>query len=132
MPTDAHLMKLGGYSFSVSTAAYGELSRTQEYRWRRQDRVGRTPARQWLGPGDDTIELRGTIYPTYRGGLGQLDSMREEGGTGKPLRLVGGDGRVFGLWVILRIRETGTAHLPGGAPRKIDFRLSLAFYGEDA
>ena len=131
MPDDAHLLKLGAYAFSVSTAAYGELSRAQEYRWRRQDRVGRNPARQWLGPGDDTIDLRGTIYPAWRGGLGQLDAMRAEAAKGEPLRLVGGDGKVLGLWVITRIRETGSAHLAGGAPRKVEFQISLAFYGED-
>ena len=131
MPTDTHLMKLGNFTFAISTAAYGELARTAEYRWARQDRIGRAPARQFIGPGDDTIELRGTIYTTYRGGLGQVDAMRAEAGRGEPLRLVGGTGTVFGLWVILRIRETGKTFLPGGAPRQIDFELSLAYYGED-
>lgn len=108
MPDDAHLLKLGTYAFSVSTAAYGELSRLQEY-----------------------LDLRGTIYPAWRGGLGQLDAMRAEAAKGEPLRLVGGDGKVLGLWVITRIRETGSAHLAGGVPRKVEFQISLAFYGED-
>ena len=131
MPTDARLLALGDFRFSVATAAYDELSRTAEYRWRRQDRIGRVPARQWLGPGDDTIELRGTILTAYRGGLGQVEAMKAEAVRGEPLRLVGGTGTVFGLWVVLRIRETGSVFLAGGAPRKVDFELSLAYYGED-
>ena len=130
MPSE-HLMALGDYRFSIDTAAYDELERATEYRWARQDRLGRAPARQYLGPGDDTIRLRGTILATYRGGLGQLDAMRAEAARGEPLRLVGGTGTVFGLWVVQRIRETGSVFLEGGAPRRIEFELELAFYGED-
>ena len=131
MPTDTQLMRLGEFRFAISTAAYDEITRTAEYRWPRQDRVGRTPSRQFTGPGDDTIELRGTIYPYYRGGLGQVDAMRAEAARGEPLRLVAGTGAVLGLWSILRIRDTGRTFLEGGVPRRIDFDLSLAFYGED-
>ena len=130
MPTE--LMTLGDYRFSIGTAAYDELARTTEYRWARQDRLGRPPARQYLGPGDDTIDLRGTVLTTHRGGTGQVDAMRAEAGRGEPLRLVSGTGTVFGLWVILRIRETGRVFLEGGVPRRIDFELQLGYYGEDA
>ena len=131
MPTDTRLMALGDYRFSVDTAAYGELVRATEYRWARQDRLGRPPARQYLGPGDDTITLKGIVYPTHRGGLGQVDALREEAGKGEPLRLVGGTGIVFGLWVILRIRETAQAFLAGGAARRQEFEIDLAYYGQD-
>ena len=131
MPTDTQLMALGDFRFSIATAAYDELSRTAEYRWRRQDRIGRVPARQWLGPGDETIDLRGTILTTYSGGTGQVEAMRAEAVRGEPLRLVGGTGTVFGLWVVQRIRETGSVFLAGGAPRKIEFEISLAYYGRD-
>ena len=130
MPTE--LMTLGDYRFSIDTAAYDELVRTTEYRWARQDRLGRPPARQYLGPGDDTIDLRGTVLTAHRGGTGQVDAMRAEAGRGEPLRLVSGTGAVFGLWVILRIRETGRVFLEGGVPRRIDFELGLGYYGEDA
>lgn len=132
MPTDARLMALGDYRFSVDTAAYGDLVRTTEYRWARQDRLGRPPARQYLGPGDDTITLKGIVYPAHRGGLGQVDAMRQEAGKGEPLRLVGGTGVVFGLWAVLRVRERGRAFLEGGAARRIDFEVDLAYYGQDS
>ena len=130
MPTE--LMALGDYRFSIDTAAYEELTRTTEYRWARQDRIGRHPARQYLGPGDDTISLRGAVLSTYRGGTGQVDAMREEAGKGEPLRLVSGTGTVFGLWAILRIRETGRVFVEGGVPRQVGFELRLGYYGEDA
>ncbi len=129
------MLALGGYRFSVDTAAYQTLRRVNEYRWPAQDRIGREPARQYVGPGNQTVELDGIIYPHYRGGLGQLDTMRTEAGKGAPLMLVASadarKGTVLGRWVIERIEETQSAHLPGGAPRKVAFRLALAYYGED-
>ena len=37
-----------------------------------QPTLGRHPARQYVGPGDDTIDVRGTVLPGHRGGTGQL------------------------------------------------------------
>ena len=129
MPSE--LISLGQFRFSIDTAAYDELSRTTEYRWARQDRLGRNPARQYVGPGDDTISLRGTVLTTYRGGTGQVEAMRAEGSKGEPLRLVSGTGTVFGLWAILRVTETGRAFLEGGLARQVEFEIELGYYGED-
>ncbi len=125
------MIALGAYRFSVETAAYGQLRRTTEYRWPAQERLGRRPALQFVGPGAETIELEGVIYPSYKGGLRQVDKMRAEAGTGRPLMLVGGDGLVLGSWCVERIEETGSVFTSDGAPQKIEFRLSLARYGED-
>ena len=128
----SYMLALGAFRFSLPTAAYQEFVRTAAYRWPAQARLGRRPARQYAGPGDETITLAGTIYPHYRGGFGQIDAMRAEAGTGRPLRLVTGAGVVLGLWAITRIEETQQAFWDDGRPRRIDFRLELAAYGEDA
>ena len=130
MPTEP-LMTLGEYVFGVDAAAYREMQRVAEYRWPRQERIGRSPARQWLGPGEETIELSGTIYPVRRRAEEEMDALRAEARKGEPLRLMLGTGEILGLWVIEAIRETGTRHLPGGVPRKVEFRVRLAWYGED-
>lgn len=126
------MMALGSYRFSMDTAAYQDFRRQTSFRWTEQDRVGRAPALQFLGPGKETLELSGTIYPHYKGGLGQLDAMRAEAGKGEPLILVDGQGRVWGKWVIEEVAETQDAFLPGGVPRKQTFHLKLGSYGEDA
>lgn len=126
------MLALGSFRFAVDTAAYQELTRATEYRWPAQPRLGRHPARQFAGPGEDTITLRGVVYPHHRGGLGQVDAMRAEAALGTPLRLVAGDGRVLGLWVIVRIDETQPAHWSDGAPRRQDFTIEIAAWGEDA
>lgn len=124
------MMALGGYRFSMDTAAYRELVRTHEYRWHAHERMGQTPVQQYVGPGQETVELSGVIYPHFRGGLGQLDAMRREAGRGEPLLLVDGRGRVWGDYVIARITETQTEHTLAGLPRKVSFRLQLRAYGE--
>ena len=130
MPTE-HMMALGEYHFSLSTAAYQDLTHSTTYRWQAQERLGRPPARQYLGPGEETITLRGVVHPHYKGGLGQIDRMRAEAGRGEPLLLSEGTGRILGRWVIRQIEETRRELEADGAPRRIEFRLDLARYGED-
>ena len=130
MPSEYMLM-LGDYRFSLSTAAYQEWSHSAEYRWPAAERVGRLPARQYLGPGPEEIGLSGVIYPYHKGGLGQLDAMRGEAGRGKPLLMTDGTGRVWGQWVLTRVEETRRVFQANGTPQRIEFRLQLARYGED-
>lgn len=126
------MLILGGYQFQLDTAAYQTLQRTTLYRWEQNARIGQHAATHWVGPGQDKISLQGTIYPQFKGGLGQVDEMRKEAAYGTPLQLVDGQGQVHGFWVIERVREDNSHHAPGGIPRKIDFRLELVYYGETA
>ena len=128
----SYLMKLGDYTFSIDSAAYQTLSRTTEYRWRSQPRVGRLPAQQFMGPGEETLSLDGVIYPHFKGGLSQLDAMRTEAGKGEPLMLVDGTGHIWQQWVINQVEETHKTLFEDGTPRRVEFRLQLSRYGEDA
>lgn len=126
------MMALGDYRFSLSTAAYDSLKRTDSWRWATQERLTRAPAKQFMGRGDTKISLDGTIYPHYRGGLGQLARMRVEADKGTPLILVDGLGNVWGKFVIEEVQETTTHHMANGVPLKIDFNLNITAYGEDS
>ena len=130
MPAE-HMLALGDYRFSVDAAAYQELVRVSEYRWSVQDRLGQRPAQQYLGPGEESIELPGVIYPAYRGGLGQLNAMRSEAGKGEPLIMTSGQGLALGKWCITRVEENASLFLASGAARKVEFRLRIVRYGED-
>ena len=125
------MMKLGKYKFSLPTAAYQNLRRVNEWRWSSQARLGATPAQQYLGPGEETIDLDGGIYPHWQGGLGQIDAMKAEANKGEPLHLVDGLGFIWGKYCIKRISESQSAFLANGLPRKIEFEMSLVAYGED-
>lgn len=125
------LMNLGNFQFEVNTAAYQALRRNTTFRWAKNDRLTRTPSRQFVGQGDDKITLSGRIYTAHAGGLGQLDAMREMGKNAIPLMLIDGYGKVYGEYVIDKVTEMQSNFIPGGKPRRQDFTLEISAYGED-
>jgi phage protein U len=122
------MMQLGVYQFSVNTAAYQDLRRSSEYRWKNQERVGQLDALQYTGQGSDTITLSGVVFPGYKGGTGQLNAMRAQAGTGQPLLLVDGQGFIHGRWVIEKIDEQQAVFARAGVPRRQQFSLQLRKY----
>lgn len=129
-----YMARLGEFMFCLDTAAFQELTRQTEYRWSAVNRIGRKPAQQFTGQGEDTIQLTGTIFPHFRGGLSQMEQMRQIAGRGDPLPLIYAFSRVGqfnGLWCIKSIQESRTVFFKDGTPRKIEFTLSLTAYGED-
>ena len=125
------LLTLGDYQFGMSTAAHDSLKRSKAYRWVTQERLGREPATQFVGPGSETISLSGSIYPHFRGGLEQIDEMRAEAEAGEPLSLVDGRGNNLGQWCIQSISDTEKQFVGPGIPRCIDFSMTLTAYGPD-
>lgn len=130
-----YMARLGNYQFGIDTAAFQDLQRVSTYKWQAKDRIGRAPAQQNTGRGADTITLQGVIYPHYRGGLGQIAAMRAQAAAGEPLPLIYAfetAGQYCGLWCITSIEESRTVFFDNGAPRQIEFSLTLVEYGEDA
>lgn len=125
------LMMLGDFAFHLRTAPYDELKRTSTYRWAAQDRIGRKPAQQYLGPGSGEVTLTGEVLPHFNGGFDPLASIRAAAARGKPLLMVDGQGHVWGDWVVTQIDETASELYADGAPRVIAFTITLAEYGAD-
>lgn len=125
------MMALGTFRFGITGGDYQRLTRTAPYRWPAQERIGRAPALQYLGPGVETMTLAGTIHPHFRGGLRQVDLMRAQATAGVPMMMVDGMGFVWKRWVIVSVSETRTYLMKDGAPRQIDFQLELQAYGGD-
>ena len=120
------LMALGMFVFGLPTLAYQELQRQTTWRHPSNSRVGGRPARQYVGPGDDTITLSGVLAPEFKGSTRTLLQLREMANSGKAWALVSGAGEVFGAWVIESLTETRTVLMDNGAPRRIEFELQLA------
>lgn len=125
------MLALGRYRFSVDKAAYQSLERVARYDWQSQSRVGLAPQQQFVGVGEETINLQGVIFPYYKGGFGQLDAMRAEAALGEALLLVSGLGDVMGKWVITEVGESQESYARFGLPQKMSFRLSIKRYPED-
>jgi phage protein U len=123
--------KIEPYYFNLDTAAFDELSRSTEFRWASQERLTRRPAKQAIGMGDEKLTLKGTIYPGFKGGLKQLDTLRSIGARLQPLTLTTGYGEVIGTWCLKNINEEQSALLHGGIARKQGFTLEFERYGDD-
>ena len=119
------------YFFNLDTAAFDELRRSTEFRWASQERLSRRPAQQAVGMGEEKITLKGAIFPGFKGGLKQLDTLRAIGARLEPLSLVTGYGDVLGNWCLKSIEEEQSALMQGGIPRKQGFTLEFVRYGDD-
>lgn len=119
------LMALGQFVFMTQTLPYQELGRTTQWRHPSQSRIGERPARQFLGVGDDTITLTGTLLPEFTGGRLSLDELRDMADRGKAWPLVEGTGRIYGFWTIESINERSSTFFYDGLAQKIEFTIVL-------
>lgn len=122
------MMAFGTFVFSLSDLAYQQLQRQMSWRHASSERVGARAARQFLGPGEDSIELSGLILPPLTGDVASLETLRDMAGQGAAQALVDGSGNVYGQFAIESLRETQTLHFPDGTPRRIEFQLTLTRY----
>jgi phage protein U len=131
-PVGEVMLMLGGFPFMVGNIAHQSLKRNNEYRWAAQERLFAMPARQFIGPGNEKIDLEGYLLPHYTGGADTLDELRAMAGQGQPLPMIDHYGMIFGRYCIEGIDETGSELDGHGQPRRIDFHLTLSAHGEDS
>ncbi len=120
------MMSLDQFVFSLSTAPYKELQRQRNWKHRTSSRVGVRDASQYTGAGDDTITLNGTVVPAESfGSIASIKQLATMADTGDAYVLVDGAGNVYGAYIIDGLNETQTFHTAEGAPKKIEFTLTL-------
>ncbi len=128
-----YMARLGEFEFSLDTAPFQNMERSSSFKWATVERVGTKPALQFTGADAESVTLSGVIYPHFRGGLGQIEYLRSMASDGAPYDLYVTNERVgdhLGLFVIESIRETRTVFFEDGAPKKIEFTITLKEYGE--
>lgn len=74
---------------------------------------------------------KGVIFPGFKGGLKQLDTLRTLGAQLQPLTLTTGYGDVLGTWCLKSVDEEQSSLMAGGIPRKQAFTLEFVRYGDD-
>lgn len=130
-PSGEVLLVLGGFMFSVGTVAHQQLARSWSWRWPAQERIGRAPALQFVGPGEEKITLDGYTLPAYLRRQDPLAKLREMAASGEAHILLDHFGKVFGTYAIVGIDETHAELDLVGRAQRIEFRIQLAAYGED-
>lgn len=129
--TDWVMAAWGPYPFALASASWTTLRRQLSWGWRAQPRIGASPAMQFTAFGAQRVTLDGAIFPHFRGGLRQIDLMKLLADRAEPQVLVDGHGVYYGRFVCDGIEETRSLPMGDGAPRRIDFTMSLSSYGED-
>lgn len=127
---DQPLMSLGLFVFSMATLPYTEMQRRTAARHAETERHGARPATQFLGPGEDTVTLSGSLVPGLSsngagGDYGSLNRVREMQASGDAWPLLDGVGTQLGMFKIMNVDERQTGHVPGGLARMVEFALDL-------
>lgn len=142
------LLGLGGIYFyapipEVDTPNYEVMARDRNYTWIPSQRLSRSPAMQFTGPGEEVVTIEGRLFPHHFGGLSTITLLDEAGKSGKPFDLVrfypiddednrGYGGNLIGQYVIRRLRNIDQKIGADGIPHRVDFSIELASYGEDS
>jgi phage protein U len=117
---------LGQFVFDLTNLSYQELQRRTSWKHASTSRVGGRNARQFTGPGDDSITLSGWFAPGQIGGkLASLTELRNMGDAGEAYALVDGTGSVYGAFVIEGLDEGQSLHTNNGTPLRVEFTLNL-------
>lgn len=120
-----HLMALGMFLFEMGTLPFDELQRKTDWQHASAARVGARDATQFVGPGQETISLSGSVYGELADGRVSIDDLRAMADDGEALPLVDGRGTIYGNFVITAIDERHAFLMADGAPRRIDFGIDL-------
>jgi len=125
------MMILGMFPFALQTTPYQTANQANTWRHVKNDRVGKSPRYQYIGPDEEPITLSGTLYPEISGGDVSLITLETMAYTGRAWPLIEGTGRIYGMYVIDGLTQNRAEFFSDGKARKIDFMLSLKRVSED-
>ncbi|WP_068634891.1 phage tail protein [Thauera butanivorans] len=126
------LMSFGMFVFELASLPFQSMEQAMGWRHAASSRVGVRPARQFLGPDDETVTLSGVLAPEITGGEPSITELREMADAGTAAPLIDGNGRVYGHFVITSLNLTRTLFFKDGSARRIEFRIGFARVDEHA
>lgn len=121
------MFMLGGFKFSVKTAAAQELGRSTSFRWAAQQRFKQVDALQFTGYGAERWAIQCTVFPDWQG-IRTVAEITDLAPENRPLKLISASGIVIGQYVIENIEETHSVFKPDGNGRKLEFTLTIRGY----
>ncbi|SEK38270.1 hypothetical protein SAMN04487787_101689 [Kosakonia sacchari] len=119
------MLALGLFVFMRQTLPFQGMNRSSAFNWKNNARVGKRAAYQYIGPGEETINITGDLYPELTGGVLSLSAVRLMAEQGGAWPLIDGTGMIYGMYVISKVTENGSEFYSDGSPRKINFTLEL-------
>lgn len=119
------MMIYGLVPFMRQTLPYSEMQQTIDYRWPTNSRVGQRASAQFIGVGDEKIVLSGELRPEITGGAISMLTIKLIADEGRAWPLIGGNGTVYGMYVIENYSSTSSEFYSNGSASKIMFSLNL-------
>lgn len=119
------MMIYGMLPFMRQTLPYNQLIHDSGWNWASNSRVGRRAAAQFTGKGNDKITLSGELRPEITGGPVKALAFQLLADEGRAWPLIGGDGTIYGMYVIESFKTTHSDFYADGSARVIAFNLSL-------
>lgn len=119
------MMIYGLLPFMRQTLPYNQLIHDSNWSWASNNRVGTRAAAQFIGKGNDKITLSGELRPELTGGPVKALAFQLLADEGRAWPLIGGDGTIYGMYVIESFKTTHSDFYADGSARVIAFTLNL-------
>lgn len=115
----------GFFPFSLQTVPYQSLDKSTAYKYGSNARVGERDSTQFLGIGEETIKLSGTLLPSVTGGRKLLELLKLQASSGKAWPLIERNGTIHGFYKCTSINDKSSIFEHTGAPHKIEFDITF-------
>lgn len=126
------MLILGSVRFKVGGTTLDNFEQEVNGSWASQDRIGRRPAKQNTGIGEETFSISGQIIPFFQPeGLQGIDQLRKLARGKEPVMLASGRGKMYGYVVVENVRENRTRLQADGSPFEANYTVTCSVYGED-
>lgn len=126
------MLILGSVQFKVGGTTLDTFEQSVAGSWASQERIGRKPAKQNTGVGDETFSIVGQILPFMQpAGLAGIDQLRKIARGKEPVMLASGRGKMYGYVVVEDVKETRSRLQQDGTPFESNYTVSCSIYGED-
>ncbi len=129
------LLALGPHVFEIAPLNFQSIDRETTVKWPAIARFGGRPGRQMTGYGEDPIIISGVLYPDEFGGRDEFEAVRATQRAAMPVMMVGWAGsgtlaRIYGLVVILTVRDQQTSINADGFGRRVSYEIEVAPIGK--
>ncbi len=124
-------MVWGFFPFSLESLPYEGFSKKGSYKYGSNSRVGARDAKQFLGPGEETVILTGKLLPMITGGRNAIELLRLQASFGQGFPLIERTGRIHGNYICVNADEVARQFEHTGAPHVVDFSLEFKRVGDD-
>lgn len=131
------ILAIGPHIFAALPLSIQSIEETTKAAWPATNRFGVGPARQFVGRGEDSFEIKGLYFHAEFGGHGDYLELKATQSAGKPVELLGWSvagaaATIFGTVVILEVSATHKKITDAGIGAVVEFSVKMAPFGGEA